>query len=102
MPVRLSWCFTDWTVACPYDMRDALLLPRRRRPVRAFSEAATGPTQLLPYRFPVQDLSSEPSARALELLGTEKDQEGDHGASIDDMVVAELQVTHHRRNPTFL
>ena len=31
-----------------------------------------------------------------------KDQEGDHGFSIDDMVVAELQVTASPRKPTFL
>ena len=54
MPVRWSWCFTDWTAGCPDNMRDASLLPSRRRPVRAFSEAATRPPQLLPYRFPVQ------------------------------------------------
>ena len=51
---------------------------------------------------PGPDLSSEPSATALELLNTEKDQEGDHGASIYDMVVAELQVTASPRKPTFL
>ena len=51
---------------------------------------------------PGSDLSSEPSATALELLNTEKDQEGDHAASIDDMAVAELQVTASPRKPTFL
>ena len=51
---------------------------------------------------PGPDLSSEPSATALELLNTERDQKGDHGVSIDDMDVAELQVTASPRKPTFL
>ena len=77
----------------------------------AAQEAAPGPgvlrsghwtPSITAISVPVPDLSSEPSATALELLNAEKDPEGDHGASIDDMVVAELQVTASPCKPTFL
>ena len=39
---------------------------------------------------PDPELSSEPSATALELLNTETDQEDGHGDAIDDVDMAEL------------
>ena len=42
-----------WTAGCRYSMRDASLRPRKHRPVRHLSEAATGLLQLPPSRPPV-------------------------------------------------
>ena len=61
-----------------------------------------GTSSIVSIQTPDPELWSEPSATALELLNTETDQEGDHGASIDDMDVAELQLTASPRKPTFL
>ncbi len=45
MPGRLWWCWKDWTAGCQCSMRDASLLPRRRRPVRELSARPKGLSQ---------------------------------------------------------
>ncbi len=74
----------------------------------AVQEAPPGPvflrngtSSIVSIPTPDPELSSEPSATVLELLNTGTDQEDDH-AAIDDVDVAELQVTASPRKPTFL
>ena len=52
-PERLWWCWRGWTAGCPYSMRDASLRPRKHRPVRHLSAAATGLPQLPPSQPPI-------------------------------------------------
>ena len=61
-----------------------------------------GTSSIVSIPTPDPELWSEPSATALELLNTETDQEDDHGAAIDEVDVAELQVTTSPRKSTFL
>ena len=61
-----------------------------------------GTSSIVSIPTPDPELSSEPSATALQLLKTGTDQEDDHGAAIDDGEVAGLQVTASPRKPTFL
>ena len=74
----------------------------------AVKEAPPGPvflrngtSSIVSIPTPDPELSSEPSATVLELLNTGTDQEDDH-AAIDDVDVAELQVTASPRKPIFL
>ena len=48
MPVRLSWCCTDWTAGCRYNMRDASSPSRRRPPVQDRCETASRLSLVMP------------------------------------------------------
>ena len=102
-PERWSWCWRGWTVGCHYSMRDASSPPRKRRPVRHLSAAATRLSQLPPSQPLYPELASKLSVAALELPGAKPDQEEDaHFAAIDDPDAAGLRVVASPRRPTFL
>ena len=55
-PERWLWCWRGWMAGCRYSMRDALLPPRKHRPVRHLSEAATRLPQLPPSQPTIPNL----------------------------------------------
>ena len=60
---------------CRYSMRDASLRPRKHRPVRHLSAAATGPPQLPPSQPTIPNLRQKPLVTTLDLPGANPDQE---------------------------
>ena len=102
-PERLWRSWRDWRAGYRYTMRGASSLPRKRRPVRHLSEAATGTSSASTIPTPDPGLALKPSVTALELPSAKPDQEeGAHAAAIDDPDVAGLQVVASPRKPTFL
>ena len=55
-PERWLWCWRGWMAGCRYGMRDASLRPRKHRPVRHLSEAATRLPQLPPFQPTIPNL----------------------------------------------
>ena len=55
-PERWLWCWRGWMAGCRYSMRDASLRPRKHRPVRHLSEAATRLPQLPPSQPTIPNL----------------------------------------------
>ena len=100
-PEQLWWSWRGWTAGCRYSMRDASLRPRKHRPVRHLSEAATG---LRSCHHPALRSRTRvmPSVTALALPGARPDQEVDaHAAAIEDPDVAWLRVIAGRGSRRF-
>ena len=89
---------------CRCSMRDRsrIIAPQEAPPGPGVLRYGNGTSSIVSIPIPDSELWSEPSATALGLLNKGTGQEDDHSAAIDDVGVAELQVTASPRKPTFL
>ena len=110
LPGQQHRSYAEATVVVLQELDGRLSVQHEGRIIAA-QEAPPGPgvlrngngtSSIVSIPTPDPKLWSEPSATVLELLNTGTDQEDDYGAAIDDMDVAELQVTATPRKPTFL
>ena len=101
MPERLSWCqeLTGW-LSVQHEGR--IIAAQEVPPSPVFPRYGNGTSSIASILTLDTEVSSEPSATALKLLNTETDQEDDHGAAIDAVDVAQLQVTASPRKASFL